>query len=75
MSDPLQVTLVDNQPTLKLTADIATHLDVQAGGEVVAIATEDGVVLVPASVETDQQLKVMQNVMEARKKALNKLAE
>ena len=53
MSDPLQVTLVDDQPTLKLTTDLATLLDVQAGGEVIALTTEEGVVLVPAKTESD----------------------
>ena len=75
MSDQLQVTLVDNQPTLKLTSDLAAQLDVQSGGEVIALSTDQGVVLVPASLEADQQMKVMQHVMANRKVALKKLAE
>ncbi len=75
MSDQLQVTLVDNQPTLKLTSDLAAQLDVQSGGEVIALSTDQGVVLVPASLEADQQMEVMQHVMANRKVALKKLAE
>lgn len=75
MNTPLKITKIGNSAGIVLPKDVLAHLGRGVGDTVALVLTPNGIELVAAEPDFEDQMAVAREVMARRKRALQELAK
>ena len=75
MNAPLKVTKIGNSAGVILPKEVLAHLGKKVGDELTLVIKPNGIELVSAEPDFDEQMAAARKVMVARKRALRELAK
>ncbi len=75
MNAPLKVTKIGNSAGIVLPKEVLAHLGKEVGDELTLVIKPNGIELVSAEPDFEEQMAAARKVMAARKRALRELAK
>ncbi len=75
MNKPLKITKIGNSAGVILPKEMLAHLDRKIGETVTAVTTPNGIELIAAGPDFEDQMVAAREVMARRKRALRELAK
>ena len=75
MNKPLKITKIGNSAGIVLPKEVLAHLDRKVGDELTLVLKPNGIELVSAEPDFEEQMAAARKVMASRKRALRELAK
>jgi len=75
MNKPLKITKIGNSAGIVLPKEVLAHLDSTVGDELTLVLKPNGIELVSAEPDFEEQMAAARKVMAERKRALRELAK